>query len=58
MSLHMRKPGARSHLPLVVETTVPSAVRVAGKAEVVLTVEQSGGTPSVVLIPCLRVTGD
>jgi hypothetical protein len=58
MSLHMRQPGARSHLPLVVETAVPSAVRVAGKAEVVLTVEQSGDTASVVLIPCLRVTGD
>ena len=58
MSLQMRKPGARSHLSLVVETAVPSAVRAAGKAAVVLTVEQSGNTPSVVLIPCLRVTGD
>jgi len=57
MSLHMRQPGARSHLPLVVETAVPSAVRAAGKAGVVFTVEQSGNTPSVVLIPCLRVTG-
>jgi hypothetical protein len=58
MSLQMRKTGARSHLPLVVETAVPSAVRAAGKAEFVLTVEQSGDIPSVVLLPCLRVTGD